>query len=346
VHAQFTSAPDAVDKMTVLARLYPDMMAARHNLGLALAFARHDPEAAIPHFEAVAVSSHPRRGESLVAEAVSQLMLGRMNEADDSIRRARLLGGHAPLGQEHLVALALGQHEAIQLAIAEQTTRVMARNAREYELMLAAVEVDQGKFDAAAKRLRAASTARESEPWSRDRARLALAELSLAAHQDRLDASTIEAFLGKERARLGDDAAATDRSAEMYIAYAASLALRRGIEVDVAEALDAIEPSANRTYRLAPGALVATARCLERVAAQQLDCLDALPTPKWIPTQVAAWDVAARTGSAEATKSRSEELTTSAARGRALAEFDELDFLIPNLLDLSRARAVTTDAGP
>lgn len=346
VHAHYVFALDTPERWGAMARLYPDVVGVRNNLGLAHAFWRNAPEDALPHFRFAGESAHPRRAESLVALAMAQLMLGQTAEAGAAFERALEVSGGAPLGQDVLVALALGRDEQVEAQLARAIKTAPPRLQPDHAVMRAAQQVDQGALEAALATLRAAESALGPANSERQRGMLVLAALAVEAELGRLDRADLEAFVAAQLARLGK-AHPADRSYDLYLASAALLAQQLGFDDLAARALDSVEPSAATNGQRKAAAMAAAARCRQQPD-EALACLEALPSPRWFSADAAALDVPAVR--ADAALAATWSARVAALRPRAIAENPHVELLVPDLLLARRAAlqvaASTPDAAP
>jgi putative peptide modification system cyclase len=331
------SAPDHYEQTALLARLYPDLAAARHNLGITELFWRLDPARAAPQFEFVGNSSHPRRGESWIGWGLAQMQLGKMEAAAQAFERAEPIGGHWPIGQEYLILLGLGRHEEVARALATLQHRPAQTRQPETELIGAALEVDQGQPEKALARVEDALARLAGEAPSASKSRLALASLSIAAASGELTRARIDAFVASEVARLGRASQLEGHSAELHLAYALILASRHGIEFEADELLERIDGLTRSAGPLAPAAAIRVARCMRLESARRAPCLVEVPAPRLYVADVATWDALRAAGDAEGAARW--QAIVAAGRGRAITELETLDLLVGNLLDAARARA-------
>lgn len=331
----YADADETLERVMALAKEYPDHAAGRHNLGLVLAFWRLQPEQALPHFEHVMNSAHPRRSESFLAAALSQLMLGRLDQAQASIAQARMLGGAVPMRQEGLIDLAAGDHAAVQ-GILERAGGVAARPSRvEFVLLRAALLLQQGRAEAALEQVEQRIAAFGDTAWSAPAVLLRVNALALRGRLDQLSESALREVLQREAARMAAPDLLADRSPELHLAILAVVAQRSGFDAVAREALVRLRPNlAARNQRAIP-AMAASVECLLQPSHDRLACLDAIAPPHYSLTLAAAWQSAAALEGAEASAERRDRLL--AARLQAYAEAPFLEWLLLNLMALQDA---------
>ncbi len=338
VRAHYLNAPDTVEKWGVLARLYPDFVGARHNLGLQLAFWRNEPGQAIEHFEFAAQSSHPRRAESVVALAQAHLLLGQTSEAEQQVERGRaLLGGRSiPLAQDCLVDLALGRHDVVLQRLDELLAQAPARVVPEHLLLRAAVHIERGDLQKATEVLEEAAGVAEG----RSASVIELARLSLDSQRGTLSHEAAQRFIDSQMEKLLESAVTGDRSAELTLPTMALVAQRAGMFELAEKVLAAVEGPAQQNSQRAVVSLIETGRCLQRMASERLACLDDIAAPDYYSTLVAAVEAARATGDQEEVSRRYAHLAD--AKYRVFAESPFMELLIPNQLDAARLRAASS----
>jgi hypothetical protein len=142
----------------------------------------------------------------------------------------------------------------------------------------------------------------------------------------------------QELARLPSKALNGDRSAELSLAYASILSLRHDPGAEVATVLQAIDAGARGTGRVAPAQLLAVARCQMLVPRQRVTCLQEIAGPRLYATDVALHDALASAGRNDEAAALARLLTAPQGLGRAVAEHENLDLLVANLVDAQRLR--------
>lgn len=339
-----TSAASTYEQSAMLARMYPDLAAARHNFAMVLLFWRLDPAAAQSHFEFVARSSHPRRGESWIGFGLAQLMAGDFEGAARTWELVQPLAAQWPVGQEQLIPLALRRHDELDANLASLQRATDAAPHPETALLAVAARVDRNDRDGALALLDAALERHAGEGPSAPVARLRLARLALGAAAGTLAEAELAAFVKSESARLGRDSQLSGHSAELHIAYAAILAERMKLAAVDDALLRRIDRSTQGVGPLLPRAVTAAARCARKAAAAALACAESLPAPRPYVADVLAWDAAGGAGDAAA-RARW-QATLARGRGRAIAESEALDLLVANLLDAARVEQAASVPGP
>ncbi len=328
----YAEKAEALERTTALAAEYPDHAAARHNLGLILAFWRLQPQQALAHFEHVMASGHPRRGESFLTAALSQVMLGRLDQAQATIAQARMLGGAVPMRQEGLIDLAAGDHAAVQQVLARANEAAVQRLQVEFVLLHAALLLQQGEVNAALERVQQRVAEFGDTSWSAPAVLLRLNALALQGNLGELSESALREVLEREGARLAAPGELADRSPELHLAMLAVVAQRSGFDGVAQDALERLRPTLAGRNQYAIPAMAASVECLFQEPQQRLSCLDAIDTPHYVVTLAAAWQSAAALGDAEQSKVRRDRLL--AARLQAYAEAPFLEWLLLNLMAL------------
>jgi tetratricopeptide (TPR) repeat protein len=331
----YADTAGALERTMALAAEYPDHAAARHNLGLILAFWRLQPEQALPHFEHVMASGHPRRAESFLTAALSQLMLGRLEQAQATIAQARLLGGVAPMRQEGLIDLAAGDHATVQEVLDRANAVAAQRNQVEFALLHAALLLQQGKVNEALQRVQQRIAEFGEASWSAPAVLLRVNALALQGKLGQLNEPALREVLEREGARLADPEQLADRSPELHLAMLAVVAQRGGFDGVAQEALVRLRPSLAARNQHAISAMAASVDCLLQPPQRRLPCLDDIATPHYAVTLGAAWQSAAVLSDAEQSAERRDRLL--AARLQAYAEAPFLEWLLLNLMALQDA---------
>jgi putative peptide modification system cyclase len=332
----FGGAQEAVEKWTLAAKLYPDVIATRQNLGQALHWQVRQPKEAIEHFEAAANSAHPLRGYSWLSLAVIHTELGDYAKARDAVQRGRALGVWAPDFEDVLPDLAEKNYAAVAERLDAAPGQLPPPLLLERELRRAAVLADQGDYPGAEQRIVAAlggPLGPQLSPSKRAVAELARLSLRYAQGAGEADGAALAAFVESERGRLGSGDRADDDGPLTHLAFASLLASRDG-DADLARvALDAARRADDARRYFVEQRLWSTADCAVQDVAKRAPCLQALVDGREpFQTRVALRDALAAAGDEAGAARQAEWL--AAHRGLAVSELEGIPLQIPNLIAL------------
>jgi putative peptide modification system cyclase len=332
----FGSATEAVEKWTLAAKLYPDAISARQNLGQALHWHARQPREAIPHFEAAANSSHPLRGYSWLSLAVIHTELGDYPKAHEAVKLGRALGVWAPDFEDVLPDFAEKNYAAVAARLDAAPSQLPPPLLLERELRRAAVLANQGDLAGAERRIAeavAGPLGAQLSPSKLAVAELARLSLRFAQSPTAADRDALAAFIERERGRLGSGERSDDDGPLTSLAFASMLASRAGHAGLAQTALEAAKRADDAQRYFVEQRLWSTADCIAQEVARRAACLQPLVDGREpFQTRVALRDALAAAGDEAGAAQQAQWM--AAHRGLAVAELEGLPLQLPNVIAL------------
>lgn len=346
----FEGQQQALDRWSLLAKLYPDFTAAQQNLGLLALWYMHRPDLAAKHFSAVAASRNPQRGVSWYGLALAQTEMGDQVSAQRAVTQGRALGTIAPGMEDVIPDLVAGNDASVIKRLDSLPSTLPPHIQAAMALMRASVSVARGEdAEAQAHLARAAIAARQGRDATQQAyIRLAQIAVHFAGHDPTAPAA-LNHFVSEQTAQLAGGPIAVNGTTIIVLARAAMLASDHGLDDLATKAVAATAADAARGGYYSRQSLWRTARCLANAVqpiAERITCLKALVDGhEYAETHIALMHLYSKSGRQSAARSEARWLLEH--RGVALAELDSQPTLIPNLLVL-RAAALIADipSGP
>ncbi len=333
----FFQGPQAiVDDWTLALKLYPDMLAADQNIGLAQLWYLHEPAQALPHFMIIAKSNDPLRGISWYGAAFAQTALGEIPAAQRSVTQGRALGAFAPQFEDVFPDLAAEDYSAVEKRLDSVPSALPAAVLNERHYVRAALMADRGDFSAAYMQLTSSQNLTPGQ-----QARFELGQLSLDTVLHRPQSRPLQTYIAAERARFESDSLHVDSGPIINLELAAMLAARQGDIALARSALGVVRDVASDNGYYVRAALWRSANCevnhADAVAAR-ISCLRSLLDGReYAQTHTALLRAYQQAGDTKQAREQASWLVDH--RGEAVAETADGATLIMNMLAEHAARA-------
>ncbi len=332
----FFQNPQAIlDAWTLALKLYPDMLSAQQNIGLAELWYQHEPARAIPHFLIIARSRNPLRGISWFGAAFAQTAVGDIPAARRSVTQGRSLGAFAPHFEDVFPDLAAQDYAAVEKRLDAVPSVLPATVLNERRYVRAALMTDQGGFIDAQEQLK---NVQHLTPSQQARFQLARLILDGAMHQPMV--KRLQIYVEAERARFDADPLHVDNGPIINLELAAMLAARQGDISLARSALDAVRGVADRNDYYLRNALWRSADCEVShadVPQARIDCLHGLVDGReYAQTHAALMRAYRLVGDVKRARAQASWLVGH--RGEAVAETEGGLTLVMNMLAEHEAR--------